>query len=80
MAYRGGMVFQMCLVIVYCILQVGDGLRDDKGNDVDEGKIGTAYDEMCGSALVDKGLGEERLAVKGFATALVLLPNVTVAW
>jgi hypothetical protein len=75
-----GVVILLRLSSIVLLLKAGDGLRDDRGALIDEARVGAVYDETCGASLVDKGLGQDESAIRGLAAALVLQPNVTVAW
>jgi tetratricopeptide (TPR) repeat protein len=76
----------LLLALQISLLCALDGVRKGKsGEKLAPSESGdstseNAYDQLCGTSIVEKELGNEAEAVQGFASAVGLAPNVSVAW
>ena len=72
-----GMGRGVLLIATILVIILGVGVGEDY---IDPAKIGDHFDELCGLARVENGLGRDEVAIKWLARAIIVMPNVTVAW
>lgn len=61
----------------------GDRVEQGTGDAVTDGSVGDVmetYDQFCGAALVEKGLGNADQAIQLLGTTIAQVPNISVGW